>query len=65
MNYNFFIKNENHYADILAIPYFALMIYYFYRIKKRTLIEDMLLLFAISGFVLDCIYSYQFITGKY
>jgi len=53
MNYNFFVKNESHCADILAIPFFVLMVYYFCKKKNRTIIEDVLVLFAVSGLVLD------------
>ena len=28
MNYDFIIRNESHFADIIAIPFFALMVYY-------------------------------------
>jgi len=61
MNYNFFIKNESHCADILAIPFFVLMVYYFCKKKNRTIIEDILLLFGVSGLVLDTEYSCKFI----
>jgi hypothetical protein len=60
MNYNSFIKNCSHYGDILAIPFFGLLIIYFYRIKDKTKMEYLLLLFSISGFVFDIFYTYLF-----
>ena len=56
--------NLVHYADILAIPFFLLLIIYLYN-KKRTFIENILLLFAISGFVLDTYFTYKFLSNKY
>ena len=50
-----------HYGDILAIPCFFLLIVYFARIEDRTPMEDFLLLFAISGFVLDIVFTLQFL----
>ena len=55
------VMNIVHYADILAIPLFLLLTVYFYRKNNRTFIENILLLFAVSGFVLDTYFSYQFV----
>jgi hypothetical protein len=55
------VMNIVHYADILAIPLFLLLTIYFYRKNNRTFIENILLLFAVSGFVLDSYFSYQFV----
>jgi len=54
------LTNISHYGDILAIPFFALLIIYFYNIKNKTLTEKILLLFGISGFVMDIVYTYIF-----
>ena len=43
------VENFNHYGDILAIPFFALLTYYFYTIKYKTLVEYILFYFCISG----------------
>lgn len=56
MKYNNFIKNFSHYGDILAIPFFALLVIYFYNIEDKSTIENVLLLFSISGFILDVLY---------
>ena len=56
------IKNSSHYGDILAIPFFALMIIYFYKITNKSVIEYVLLLFSISGFVFDIFFSYLFLS---
>ena len=50
-------KKLSHYGDIIAIPFFLLLAIYFLRIKKKTLLEYVLLIFSISGFVLDIIYT--------
>ena len=62
MKYNNFIKNFSHYGDILAIPFFALLIIYFYNIEDKTTIEYVLLLFSISGFTLDILYTCIFLS---
>jgi len=57
---NVYLKNVSHYGDILAIPFFALLMIYFYNIENKTTVEYILLLFSISGFVLDILYTYIF-----
>lgn len=61
MKYNNFMKNFSHYGDILAIPFFALLVIYFYNIEDKSTIEYVLLLFSISGFILDIFYTYIFL----
>jgi hypothetical protein len=61
MNNNF-IKKLSHYGDILAIPFFALLVFYFYNIEHKSTIEYILLLFSISGFVLDIFFTYIFLS---
>jgi len=51
------IKNASHYGDILAIPFFALLILYFYNIPEKSLIEYILFVFVIGGFVMDVLYT--------
>ena len=60
MQYNF-VKNSSHYGDILAIPFFALSIVYFYNIKQKSTIEYLLLFFSVAGFILDILYTYLFL----
>jgi hypothetical protein len=61
MKYTNFIKNCSHYGDILAIPFFGLMIIYFYKIEHKTILEYVLLSFSISGFILDILYTFIFL----
>jgi len=58
MNYT---KNLSHYGDILAIPFFALLSIYFYNIENKSTIENVLLCFSISGFILDILYTFIFL----
>ena len=58
----FLTDKLSHYGDILAIPFFALLIAYFYNIEDKSTIEYVLFLFAISGFVLDILYTYIFLS---
>ena len=55
------IDNISHYGDILAIPLFALATLYFYKIKHKTITEYTLLLFSISGLVLDIFFTYNYL----
>lgn len=57
-----FIKNLSHYGDIIAIPFFALLTYYFYTIEHKSLFENILFLFSISGFVVDILYTFIFFS---
>jgi hypothetical protein len=50
----------SHYADILAIPFFGLLIIYFYSIKNKSFFEYVLFYFSISGFTLDIFFTYLF-----
>jgi len=64
MNYNYkIIKKFSHYGDILAIPFFALLIIYFYKIKNKSKYEYILFYFSISGFILDILFTYFFIKN--
>jgi hypothetical protein len=61
MNYNI-ISDLSHYGDILAIPFFALLFFYLYKIENKSTIEYVLLFFSISGFVLDIWYTFIFLS---
>jgi hypothetical protein len=58
------LNNSSHYGDILAIPFFALLVIYFYHIKNKTILENILFYFSISGFVLDILYTYVFLSNR-
>ena len=59
MNKN--VELFSHYADICAIPCFALLVAHFYNMETRTPMENLLYLFSISGLILDIIFSYSFL----
>jgi hypothetical protein len=61
MNNNI-INNLSHYGDILAIPFFGLLVVYFYNIKNKSLLEYILFCFSILGFLLDILYTYIFLS---
>jgi hypothetical protein len=56
------MNNLSHYGDILAIPFFALLSFYFYKIEHKTIIETILFYFSFAGFVLDIYYTYLFLS---
>ena len=47
-------------ADLLALPMFVLMIYYFIKKTHRNLIENILLLFGIIGLIVDLYFTITF-----
>jgi hypothetical protein len=63
------INNNNlaHIGDILAIPFFALLTYYFYNKKnnipmRQTInIETLLYMFAITGLIADIYFTFVFL----
>jgi hypothetical protein len=55
------ISNISNIGDILAIPFFALLCLYFYRIENKTPMEYILFLFSITGFVLDTLFTYLYL----
>jgi len=61
---NFIINKLSHYGDILAIPFFGLLIFYFNNIENKTLLEYLLLVFSVSGFLLDILFTYLFFSYK-
>lgn len=59
-----FIKNISRYGDMVAIPFFVLLSYYFYTIENKSTIEYALYAFSISGVILDTLYTYQFVSKQ-
>lgn len=54
-------ENLSHYGDVLAIPFFALLSFYFYNIEEKSPMEYVLFAFSLSGFILDIVYTYIFL----
>lgn len=48
-------------ADVFAIPFFFLALVYFLRKPRRTWVEWILLLFVSVGFVLDILFTLDFL----
>ena len=51
-------KNISHWGDILAIPFFLLLVIYFYRIPNKSNIENLLFIFSLVGFIADIWFTY-------
>lgn len=58
---NHVIEKMSHIGDIFAIPFFALLVYYFSNMEHKTTMEFALFLFSISGLVLDVIFTYFYL----
>jgi hypothetical protein len=54
--------NLSEVADIFAIPFFGLGVYYFYTKQNRTTTENLLLLFLTTGLVADTFFSIRVLT---
>ena len=50
-------KNIDKIGDVLAIPFFLLASIYFYNIPHKSNLEYLLMLFFISGFILDILFT--------
>jgi hypothetical protein len=61
MKFNNIRDDLSNYGDILAIPFFALLVIYFYNIKNKSTLEYILFYFSIAGFVLDILYTIMFL----
>ena len=57
-------NNLVHIGDVLAIPLFALLTYYFYNKKNKNNIENILYIFAITGFIADTYFTYNYYFNK-
>ena len=49
-------------ADLLAIPFFLLALLYLLKKQQKTVIEWILLLFMLIGFLLDIIFTLNFLN---
>lgn len=58
------MKNLSNYGDILAIPFFLLLVIYFNDIKEKTYLEYLLFFFSICGLLLDTCFTYIFLSKK-
>ena len=52
------------YADMLAIPFFAVGFVYFYTKHRKTRVENALCVFSLVGLVLDTSFSIIFLRDK-
>jgi len=59
---SYIIDNFSHFGDVLAIPFFAMLVIYFYNIEGKSIIEYILLWFSISGLILDILFTYLFLS---
>ena len=56
MDNKFIINNIHTIGDCIAIPFFAIMIYYFNNKKYKTNFEKLLYLFSIVGLIADLLF---------
>ncbi len=62
--FNFMLDKLSNYGDILAIPFFGLLVVYFYKIKNKSFLEYVLFVFCMGGFFGDIFYTYLFLYKK-
>jgi hypothetical protein len=53
-----------HIGDILAIPFFILLSYYFIKKKNKTILEYILLIFSLCGVVADIMFTVNYLKNK-
>lgn len=51
-------KSISHLGDLAALPFFFLLISYFYYIENKSPFEWILYLFSISAFLADIVFTY-------
>lgn len=51
----------SHLVDILTLPFFVILIYYFQQINNKSNIEWVLYLFGIIGFILYFLFSVSYV----
>ncbi len=64
MNITNITKNISHIGDLIAIPFFGVLIYYFYNKREKTIIENILFLFSIGGLIADLFFTYLYFKRK-
>jgi hypothetical protein len=55
------INKLTHIGDMLATPFFLLLVIYFYNMENKTPFENVLFLFSITGFLVDATFSYFYV----
>ena len=58
------MKDLSHIGDILAIPFFLWLSLYFYEIENKTYTEYALMIFVISGFILDALFTFMYFRNR-
>lgn len=56
-SWSHFLKNVAHYGDILAIPMFMIGIVYFHLLEGKTILEIIIFVFLILGFIADIMFT--------
>ncbi len=51
----------SHFGDFVAIFGFAMLVFYFVSKAKRTIFENLLLIFSIGGLIADIIFTIDWI----
>lgn len=64
MNWRYLIKSIPHLGDIVAIPGFALLIWYFSQIQEKTDFEWLLFFFVTGAFLADIFFTYLFVFSR-
>ena len=57
-------NNLSHYGDMVAIPFFLITLIYFYRIENKTILENIILIFLLTGFICDLLFTYIYLSTK-
>jgi hypothetical protein len=57
------INKLSHVGDILAIPFWLLLAWYFYNIEHKNLLEYFLLFYVLGAFLCDTFFTYRFLKN--
>lgn len=51
-----------HYGDMLAIPFFTIVLYYFYQLENKTSLEMLIMAFIVIALMCDIAFTVIFLT---
>ena len=58
-----FTNKLAHYGDMIAIPYFVLLLFYFYQIENKTTFERLIIALIFIALICDVAFTFIFLRS--
>ena len=58
-----FTNKLAHYGDMLAIPFYFIVLFYFYQIENKTPLEMLIMAFIFMALMFDVVVTFIFLTA--